>query len=428
MKIIAPLLVLLWCPPFDKQDDPIPDDAPAEYRKAMEAGRAAILKKDWAHAAKSFGDALRTKPADKLREMAERGFRTAIKNLEIYNARFGELKEKTIRNYCGDKSDDLKKTVEAGLKWLVKMQKEDGHWSSRGHGHMADDRATTALALMALLADGNSEITGPFKDNVQRALGWLLKHQRDDGGFSGASFYSEGIVVLCIVEAFVMGGTERAYEAAQKGINFIVKGQRKGGGWMYRVTDEPECDGDVSVTGNVFQVLKQGQMAYLDFDDASLGRTAKFIENATDENGWVYYRAYGGEKRHHKTFALTAIGNLIRLYSGKKLDEKGLQVVRDNRAEAKDNMYFMYFGTMLSFLAGGEAWSDWRDMMIPALMEKQVKEGDAAGSWKVEGALSLSGKGSNPLSEYLSDVDMSSLALLSLQACYRYVPAKMMPK
>lgn len=430
-----PILAALFAAALLVQDAPaeldwlkIPDDAPAEVRKPLERGRDSLQRKDWGQAASSFGEALRLKPGDKLRELAERGFRTAIRNLEIYNTRFGELKEKTIRNYAGDKAEDLKAAVEAGLKWLVKNQQEDGRWTGRAGGHMADDRASTALALMAFLADGNSEIAGPYQENVRRALGWLLKQQRENGSFGGASFYTEGIVVLCVVEAFVMGGTEQAYAAAQKGIDFIVRSQRKGGGWMYRTTDEPDCDGDTSVTGNVFQVLKQGQMAYLDFDASSLERTARFVNNGTDAEGWVFYRVYGGQKRHHKSFALTAIGNLIRLYSGTKLDDaevqKGLKIVRDHREEAKDNMYLMYFGTMLSFLAGGDAWTDWRAMMIPALTGKQTKEG----GWKVEGALSLSNKGSHPLHEYVGEVDMTAWALLSLQACYRYVPAKMVPR
>jgi hypothetical protein len=228
-------------------------------------------------------------------------------------------------------------------------------------------------------------------------------------------FYTEGLCVLALVEAFVMGGEDKHYISAQDGIACIVRGQRPEGGWMYSAGDADW--GDTSVTGMMFQPLKQGQMAFLDFDEEALKRGGGFVERLTDADGWVQYR----RSEFRRKIAITAIGNLVRVYAGAGFDDpkvkQGLDLVLANRAEMKTNLYFLYYGVMLTFLAGGDAWKSWRDDMLPFLLEKQT----ADGAWKPEGSGVDTG-----YADYLSDVDATAMALLSLEACYRYVPANML--
>jgi hypothetical protein len=392
------------------QDDdlPVPADAPAAYRKAMEAGKDALQRKKFADAAREFGAALRAKPGDKT---AEKGFGRAIRELEIYNTRFGDLKTETVKKFGMEKALPA---IEKGLKWLAAQQKEDGRWSCKPT-HATDDMASTAFALLAFLADGNSETTGPFKEVVAKGAAWLVKQQQADGSFGGVRLYTEGLCTLALVEAFVMGGTEAHYEAAQKGINHVVKSQRPKGGWMYKGDDDGA--GDSSVTGMMFQPLKQGQMAFLDFDETCLERGRAFIDAITDKEHWVGYRE--GDGRRH--IALTAIGNLVRVYAGAEFaDEKvkgGLALVLKHKDQMKVNLYFLYYGVMLCFLAGGDAWTEWRDVMLPRLLDKQTKEG----SWIPEGEDAPAG-----FANYLSTSDATAMALLSLECCYRYVPKKML--
>ena len=215
-----------------------------------------------------------------------------------------------------------------------------------------------------------------------------------------------------------MGGTEKDYEGAQKGINHIVKSQRPQGGWMYQGPDDGA--GDSSVTGMMFQPLKQGQMAYLDFDEKCLTRGRDFIDSITDKEFWTGYRQ--GDMR--RNIVLTAIGNLVRVYAGTDFDDEkvkgGLKLVVDHKDQMKRNLYFLYYGVMLTFLAGGDAWTSWRDTMLTHLLEKQVKEGADEGAWLPEGKDNEAG-----FAQYLSKNDATAMAVLALEACYRYVPKKM---
>ncbi len=410
MKLILTAALLVA---FLQDDDlPVAADAPEAYRVAMERGKAELKRKRWSDAAQAFGDALRQKKNDK---SAELGFGRAIREMEIYNTRFGELKAKTIEKF-GMK--DAVPAIERGLKWLASQQQEDGSWTSTRQW-CTDDRATTAFALLALLADGNSEATGTHQATVAKGIAWLLKQQQPDGSFGGARLYTEGLCTLAIVEAFVMGGTSSHYEAAQKGINHIVKSQRPKGGWNYRGNEEGA--GDTSVTGMMFQPLKQGQMAYLDFDTEGLTRGRAFVDLMTFADDHVAYREGEGRRK----IAITTIGNLVRVYSGLGFDDAkvkaGLQLVLKDRAHMESNIYFLYYGAMLTFLAGGDAWQTWRGLMLPHLLAKQVKEGLEEGAWRPEGRDIDSG-----FQEYLSNVDVTAMSLLSLQACYRYVPANML--
>ncbi len=404
----------LSCAGWAQEDDlPIAADAPEAYRKAMAAGKEALAAKDYAEAARGFAEALRQRAGD---AVAEKGFGRAIRELEIYNTRYGELKRETMKRFG---MESAAPAIERGLKWLAAQQQPDGRWLCRPMAGATDDMASTAFALLALLADGNSEAGGAYASQVTKGTDWLLAQQNADGSFGGARLYTEGICTLVLVEAFVMGGTEKHYHAAQRGIGYVLANQRPEGGWMYRGSDAGW--GDTSVTGMMFQPLKQGHMAYLDFDLKALERGRSYIDRVTNGDHWVGYHL----PNDSSSIVLTAIGNLVRIYSGVATTDPevqaGMGLVHANQAQMKTNLYFLYYGAMFAFLAGGDAWTSWRDVMLPHLLEQQGKAGPDAGAWLPEGAGVNAG-----YADYLSNTDATAMALLSLQCCYRYVPKKML--
>ncbi|MEK7467113.1 MAG: hypothetical protein AAB074_06830 [Planctomycetota bacterium] len=85
-------------------------------------------------------------------------------------------------------------SVDSALSWLARHQELDGRWAatgSRDHGFFelyepdaaqASDVQTTALALLALLGDGNSPWTGRYRDSAGRAWEWLKGRQAAHAG------------------------------------------------------------------------------------------------------------------------------------------------------------------------------------------------------------------------------------------------------
>lgn len=64
------------------------------------------------------------------------------------------------------------------LRWLASVQGEDGGWASPDGRR---DVATTALALLAFSANRHTQRFGPHKRHVDAGLRWLLRAQREDG-------------------------------------------------------------------------------------------------------------------------------------------------------------------------------------------------------------------------------------------------------
>ncbi|MBI4617513.1 MAG: terpene cyclase/mutase family protein [Planctomycetes bacterium] len=391
---------------------------PTPYDKAMARGQKALAAEDWLTAAQSFGQALRLKPGD---EEAAKAFKDAVKKIEVYNTRIDPLKGRTMERYGSTGSRDA---IRDGLAWLVKKQAEDGHWTNTSpQPHAKDDLAPTAFALLALLADGSCEVEGEHREAVRKGIAWILARQQDGGSFGGATHYSEGLAALAVVEAFAMGGTDETFLAAQKSLNYVVEARCPKGGWVYQPSTQ-EGYGDVSVSGMMFQPLKQAQMVYLDFRYDTLLEFADWVESVTFESGEVPYRP--GQAAPHHAPSLTAIGCLTRIYAGDTRETSpslalGVDRVFAAKDQLRSHIYFLYYGTMLAFLVGGDSWRTWNEPMMEYLLSKQAKEGDDKGMiWDPEEYWAKLG--------YVDPVLFHSMAMLSLECCYRYVPHPMVPE
>jgi squalene-hopene/tetraprenyl-beta-curcumene cyclase len=132
-------------------------------------------------------------------------------------------------------------SAEAGLRWLLEAQEEDGSWFGRwGVNHIYG----TWSVLMALEAAG----LGGDHPAVRRAARWLEAHQNPDGGWGedcrsyedpawigrGESTASQTAWALLGLHA---AGRSRS-AAVRRGVQWLAERQRPDGGW-----DEPQYTG-----------------------------------------------------------------------------------------------------------------------------------------------------------------------------------------
>src|ERR1700761_7952126 len=60
-----------------------------------------------------------------------------------------------------------REALDRGLQWLARNQGPKGNWDS-------NDLGLVSLGALAFLADGHTPGRGPYGDNVQRALDFVL--------------------------------------------------------------------------------------------------------------------------------------------------------------------------------------------------------------------------------------------------------------
>src|SRR5690242_16500533 len=67
---------------------------------------------------------------------------------------------------------EYRATVKKGLEWLARNQSKDGHWEAFGGQYPV---TMTSMAGMALLMEGSTIREGRYKDNIRRAVDWLMQ-------------------------------------------------------------------------------------------------------------------------------------------------------------------------------------------------------------------------------------------------------------
>lgn len=282
--------------------------------------------------------------------------------------------------------------------------------------------AATAMALLPFFAAGQThESKSPYKRTIYAGIAYLVNHQKPDGDLRlGGVMYDHGLASIALCECFGMSGDKNVGKAAQKALNFIMQAQDPGGGWRY----EPRTPGDTSVVGWQLMALKSGQMAYLNVDPLVFERAKGFLK--TVASGTVGHENYGGlfcyMPGSGPTPCLTAVGLLCRQYMGTPRTDpamlEGTALLMGNQPDPKTpNVYYWYYGTQVMHNQPGPDWDIWNRKMRHALIDTQCKDDVcAAGSWDPVKP------NEDPWGKTGGRLYVTSLAALTLEVYYRYLP------
>lgn len=342
--------------------------------------------------------------------------------------------------------DAIRRAVESGLAWVARQQREGGNWQLHAGGYpdpgsrtFRTDTGATALALLALLGDGNTHRDGKYQEEVAKGLRWLRGVQKVDGDFHDhvemgrqSSFYAHAQAVIAICEAIVLSGDETFRESAEAGVQYLLDSQHPTqGGWKYMPQDE-DSSGDLSVTGWCLMALHTARMAGIDVPDDAFSRASHFMDLVADGSG-SHYRYQPSDHESKFTPALTAVGLLGRQWLGwEKNDiamQQGVNYLLDEKfkpewAPGKRNVYEWYYSAQVLHNVGGEKWKTWYSGLQMQIVEAQKRRGsrkppdDIQGSWDP-----ASPYGAN--SEYSREAGrlyLTTLCLLILETPYRHYP------
>ncbi len=324
----------------------------------------------------------------------------------------------------------------AGLRWLKNAQNpETGGWDAqRWGGSRSHSGGVSGLALLAFLGYGCTDLPrgelAEFAPTVVKAIEYLIDRQEqspdsDRLGWFGGRLYTQGIVTMALAEASVMVQNrylrERAREAAQLGLDYILRLQPEHGAFSYTGPGR-----DMSVTGFQLQALKAALTAELDVPSEALARAERVLAISMTGRGSTPYRIDPelSQQRGSGKFSMSAVTLTCRLWLGQSRRSEAAQrqaeyLTRNDQhlSQASDpsNLYIIYYTSLAMYNMGGRYWHDWNEVFNEALREAQVKDGPDAGSWD-PGIHSGGGARSG------GRVYTTAMALMSLQVYFRYLP------
>lgn len=341
----------------------------------------------------------------------------------------------------GGGSEASEKAVEAGLRWLVDHQLENGSWTffldakhcpqcadqCRNPGLIESNTASTGLGLLCFLGAGYTHHEGPYQEVVSKAIYFLINRMKltADGGDlrdvsvvsnpidnillvrKSGDMYSHAIASLALCEAYAMTLDAQLKGPAQEAVNFIAYAQNEGGGWRY----EPKEPGDLSVTGWQLMALKSGVLGRLEVPRHVWYRASEFIDSVQDEKG----ATYGYQEPSNHRPSMTAVGLYGRLMIGWPRRHPPLlkgALLLASQHPRDSNMYFNYYTSQVLHHLGGNAWKKWNPRMRNYLITTQAKDGHETGSWYIDEAWSDRG----------GRLYTTTLAILTLEVYYRYMP------
>lgn len=306
------------------------------------------------------------------------------------------------------------------------------------------DAASTGYAVLSFLGAGYDHRTpNQYRRTVQAGLDWIVANQLQSGGWGRDRNYENGVVAMAIAEAFAMTNDPELREPAQKAIDHLLARQIDSGGnygglgWDYTTSNSRN---DSSVSGWVIMALKSAEAGGLDIGSGMEG-SRNYLErawNAANNNGegitdpyedrsgfpYTWDSNNNGIRRPDRTAIGLCMGVFLGLGEGNIKMETMANDVMHRTFVSKDdnyqiqtypvNTYYIYYNTLGIFQVGGDRWKKWNDHMAPLLVNAQIKSDDCLdGSWDWQGT----GFHGHRVGRIIS----TAYNALTLQVYYRYV-------
>jgi len=348
---------------------------------------------------------------------------------QVYQLRMAAEKVKIAEVFGG--SAQTEAAVKSSLSWLAVNQEPNGSWGALRHGAgsgekvldvdhhppgVRADNGITGLALLAFLGAGHTHLEGKYRNNVRRAIDFLIKSQHTSGSLSGnaqihASMYCHGIASLALSEAYAMTGDQVLHGPVKKAIGYTVKSQNTyNGGWRYQPSDA----GDMSQFGWQVMALRSAALAGIVVPERTRSQARKFFAaiSSGQHGGLASYRVDDNVSRVMTAEALACRFFLQLERNPAAENEATTYISQELPAATRPNLYYWYYATIGMFQLQGEPWNAWNAALKQQLLARQKTTGRLAGSWGVDTEWGKHG----------GRIYTTAMATLCLEVYYRYLP------
>lgn len=309
---------------------------------------------------------------------------------------------------AADEDDRTKKAVNAGLTWLVKQQQKDGRWTAQGEQYPT---AMTAIAGVALVAEGSTPKKGKYAEQLKKATAWLLEQSNQGTGLIGGTHPSEqgrytiphGFAMYylsLIVDDLPAEQKKKARDVLNRAVQFTGQCQTKRGGWGY-VSAKDGADFDEGCcTVTQIHGLHAARTAGIPVPVDILKNAHDYMKKSTGQDGGILYslaHGVGGGGRPPLTAAALAVNGVgdakapevakWHAFCKKNIPMPGMLAARFGHDE-----YTIYYYSKAMYGLGDGGWvklfpdSKQEDQLTwsrfrTSLSEGLVKRQQADGSW-----------------------------------------------
>ncbi len=309
--------------------------------------------------------------------------------------------------------EEVELSVNRALRHLVSTQRPDGAWADR-YGRSV---GIVSLAGMAFLSAGYTPGYGPYAENLDRCLDYVLDSQRNSGlldrGDSGNGLmyaHTIGTLFLSECSGMVDPATQRRIDHVLPRATELIlraqalaKNERHRGGWRYR----PESrDSDLSCSGWALMALRSAKLNGAPVPDEAIEQAVSYVLRNHDPGSgrFGYQDAFG----HSET--LTGCGllclELCGLHGSDSTFRAGEYILQNrHRLPNRNHEYYgNYYNAQAMFQLGGRYWAQYADWMYLEYIPRQ----EPSGAW-------TGGRGRG-------ETYITSMVVLSFTVPYRQLP------
>lgn len=272
--------------------------------------------------------------------------------------------------------------VNKALAFLASRQRSDGSFGGAKRGDR--DPVMTALSGMAFLAGGSKPGEGPYGDELQKALDYMLSHVHDSGFIgvrdNAASMYSHAYALRFLAEAHLARKSPDTEEAISQAVALIVKSQNAQDGWRYATISQ---DADSSVTSCQVIALQAARRAGAEVPKETIERAVNYLQRCQlPDGGFTYVLSSRGTPALPRSSAAMAALYLCDLDDEPM--KNGLKYLNANMTPPDTKADYYYFtqfhlSTALPY-AGDEHFRRWYAPIREQLLKLQTDDG----SWPLE--------------------------------------------
>lgn len=284
---------------------------------------------------------------------------------------------------------DVDRAIVRGLDWLASHQSRIGHWTATGDKYPT---AMTALAGIAMLAEGSTTMQGKYAANIRKAVDYLTARSRTNGLIGDPNrddryTYGHGFSMLFLSQ--ILGEEEdverreELIDVLTRAVIFTGRAQTTSGGWGYVSAKDGNNFDEGSTTITQVQGLRGCRNAGIPVPKEIIDKAINYIKKCTGSDGGVRYNlagAGGGGRAPITAAALACLFNAGDYDS--KYVPKLLKYCRRNLGNISNTgfghwHYAHYYYSQVLYREGGKKWEDYRNKIYSRL----VREAAGNGAW-----------------------------------------------